>query len=266
MAKKNKELKVPTGRSLLYFILKPIILFAYRKKPKIINLAGELRKDAIIVSNHSAMSGPPSLELYYPVKTCKWGAHEMFGNHKARTAYMRDILYIKKKHMKPGWKTSLKAWLLAWLNPCVYKGMKNLPTYTDGRLGKTIKVSVKAIDQGMSVLIFPENSNEGYFDVLTEFFPGFVMLAQHYFAVKGEDIPVYPVYISVSKHIIVIDKPMFVQDFVKQGLNRYQISEIFKDKVNDLYFKYVENAEVYDDKAEQKRLKAERKALKKASK
>jgi hypothetical protein len=102
--------------------------------------------------------------------------------------------------------------------------------------------------------------------VLTEFFPGFVMLAQHYFAVKGEDIPVYPGYISVSKHIIVIDKPMFVQDFVKQGLNRYQIAEIFKDKVNDLYFKYVENAEVYDDKAEQKRLKAERKALKKASK
>ena len=59
---------------------------------------------------------------------------------------------------------------------------------------------------------------------------------------------------------------MFVQDFVKQGLNRYQIAEIFKDKVNDLYFKYVENAEVYDYKAEQKKLKAERKALKKASK
>ena len=79
-------------------------------------------------------------------------------------------------------------------------------------------------------------------------------------------IVIYVWGISVSKHIIVIDKPLYVQDFVKQGLNRYQIAEIFKDKVNDLYFKYVENAEVYDDKAEQKRLKAERKALKKASK
>ena len=257
---KSKELKVPTGKSVMYFILKPIVQFAYRKKPKIINLAGDLEKKAIIVSNHSAMSGPPSLELYYPVKTVKWGAHEMFGNHKERTDYMRDILYIKKKHMKPGWKTSLKAWLLAWLNPFIYKGMKNVPTYTDARLGKTLKVSIKALEQDLSVLIFPENSNDGYFDVLTQFFPGFVMLAERWYALKGEDIPVYPVYISVSKHILVIDKPMYVQDYVKKGLNRYQIAEVFKDKVNDLYFKYVKDAEVYDYKAEKKALKKAKKS------
>lgn len=256
---KNKELRVPTGKSVLYFILKPIVKMAYRKKPKIINLGGEIQKEAIVVSNHSAMSGPPTLELYYPVKNCKWGAHEMFGNHKSRMAYMRDILYIKKKHMKPGFKTSFKAWVLAWLNPCMYKGMKNLPTYTDGRLGKTIKTSIKAIDQGYSVIIFPENSNEGYFDVMTEFFPGFVMLAQRYFIEKGKDVPVYPIYTSVNKHIIVIDKPLYVQDYVNQGMNRYQIAEVFKNKVNDLYFNYVKDAEVYDYKAEKKALKKAKK-------
>lgn len=260
MAKsKNQELKVPSGKHFLWPLFRRIVKLVYNKKPKIINLAGELKKESIVVANHSAMSGPPHFELYYPVKTCKWGAHEMFGNHKARTAYMRDILYIKKKHMKPGFKTSLKAWILAWLNPVVYKGMRNLPTYTDGRLGKTIKTSIKAIEQGYSVMVFPENSNEGYFDVLTEFFPGFVMLAQRYFVEKGKDIPVYPVYISVSKHYIVIDKPMFVQDYVNQGMNRYQIAEVFKDKVNELYFKYVKDAEVYD-------YKKEKKALKKANK
>ena len=162
--------------------------------------------------------------------------------------------------MKPGLKTSLKAWLLAWLNPFIYKGMKNVPTYTDARLGKTLKVSIKALEQDLSVLIFPENSNDGYFDVLTQFFPGFVMLAERWYALKGEDIPVYPIYISVSKHILVIDKPMYVQDYVKKGLNRYQIAEVFKDKVNDLYFKYVKDAEVYDYKAEKKALKKAKKS------
>ena len=74
------------------------------------------------------------------------------------------------------------------------------------------------------------------------------------------DIPVYPVYISVQKHILVIDKPLYVQDYVKQGLNRYQIAEIFKDKVNDLYFKFVKDAEVYDYKAEKKALKKVKKS------
>ncbi|MBO7214256.1 MAG: 1-acyl-sn-glycerol-3-phosphate acyltransferase [Clostridia bacterium] len=253
MAKtKNTELQVPNGKHPIWPIYKFIIRCVHRHKPKIINLAGELTKESIVVANHSAMSGPPVLELYYPHTTCKWGAHEMFGNHKSRTDYLRDVLYIQKKHMKPGFITSAKAWIIGWLNPIAYKGMRNLPTYTDGRLGKTIKTSIKAIDQGYPVMIFPENSNEGYFDVLTEFFPGFVMLAQRYFVEKGKDIPVYPTYISVSKHILVIGEPIYCQDLVKQGMNRYQIANVFKDKVNELYFNYVKDAEVYYAKKDKK--------------
>lgn len=235
----KKEFKVFSRFQPVYKPFRLIMRLIF-KKPKIINLAGEIADKSIVLANHSAKSGPPSLDLYFPKKTAKWGAHEMFENYSTRKAYLRDILYIKKCGKKPGFKTSFISSILAVLNPLVYKGMWMLPTYPDGRLSKTLRYSAKVLDANIPVMIFPENSNDGYKDVLTEFFPGFVMLAEKYYRATGEDLPVYPVYYSIKKHIMVIDKPLFVQDMVKQGLDRYQIAEKFCEKVNSLYYQYVQ--------------------------
>ena len=93
----------------------------------------------------------------------------------------------------------------------------------------------------MSLLIFPENSNVGYKDLLTDFFPGFVILANQYYRATGEDVPVYPVYYSVKKRIMVIGKPLFVQEMIKEGLKRNQIAERFCNEVNQLYCDYIKN-------------------------
>ena len=242
MAKKKKaELKVPDGKNWLYSLVRPFLPFIF-KKPTVINLAGELPDKHIALANHSAKSGPPALHIWYPKSTCKWGAHQMFGDYAMRKAYLRDILYIKKCGMKPGFKTSFKASVLAALNPGIYKGMRMMPTYTDARFANTLRQSSMVLDANTPVMIFPENSNEGYKEVLTEFFPGFVMLAEKYFRATGEDVPVYPVYYSLKKRIMVIGKPMYVQENVKQGLDRYQIAEKFCAAVNQLYFDYVQNA------------------------
>lgn len=209
------------------------------KKPQVINLAGEIPDKCIVLANHSAKSGPPCLDLYFPKKTAKWGAYQMFGNYQSRKAYLRDILYIQKCGKKPGFKTSFIASVLAVFNPMVYKGMWMMPTYPDGRFATTLRNSAKVLDANIPVMVFPENSNEGYKDVLTEFFPGFVMLAEKYYRATGEDVPVYPVYYSIKKRIMIIGKPMFVQDMVKEGLNRYQIAEKYCQAVNALYFEYV---------------------------
>ncbi len=241
MAEKKKEFEVPVKTSVGYKIFKNTLMRLLFRKPKIVNLAGELPQKAIILANHSAKSGPPSLDLYYPVPCAKWGAYQMFGNFESRKAYLRDILYIQKCGKKPGLINSFKASFMAIFNPFVYRGMRMMPTYPDARFASTLRDSAKVLDAGMSVMIFPENSNEGYKDVLTEFFPGFVMLAEKYYRATKEDVPVYPVYYSIKKRIMVIGKPLYVQEFVKEGLDRYQIAERFCGEVNRLYFDYVEN-------------------------
>ena len=95
MAKKEKEFKAFNRKQPFYKIVRVFMRMIF-KRPEIINLTGEIANKSIIVVNHSAKSGPPGLDLYFPKKTAKWGAYEMFGNYQSRKAYLRDILYIKK--------------------------------------------------------------------------------------------------------------------------------------------------------------------------
>lgn len=126
---KKKEFQVPAKTSVFYAAFKNTVMRLLFRKPKIINLAGELPKKGIILANHSAKSGPPSFDLYYPVTCAKWGAYQMFGNFKSRMEYLRDVLYIQKCGKKPGFITSFKAWFMAIFNPFVYRGMRMMPTY-----------------------------------------------------------------------------------------------------------------------------------------
>ena len=239
MSSKKKEFKIPSRKQPIYKIVKFFMRWFF-KKPEIINLAGDIEDKSIVLANHSAKSGPPCLDLYFPKKTCKWGAYQMFGNYKSRRAYLRDVLYIQKCGAKP-FKATFMATVLGSVNQFVYKGMWMMPSYPDMRLTQTLRNSCKVIEANIPVMIFPENSNEGYKDDLTEFFPGFVMLAEKYYKEYGVDLPIYPVYYSIKKRIMVIDKPMYVQDLVKQGMNRNEIAKVYCDAVNKLYFDYVEN-------------------------
>ena len=162
----------------------------------------------------------------------------MFGNYSSRRSYLKDILYLQKCGSSR-FKATIMSTILAFFNQFVYKGMWMMPSYPDMRLTQTLRNSCKVIESNIPVMIFPENSNEGYKDVLTEFFPGFVMLSLKYYKEYGIDLPIYPVYYSIKKKIMVIDKPIYVQDLVKQGLSRKEIAQVFCDKVNQLFFDYV---------------------------
>ena len=83
--------------------------------------------------------------------------------------------------------------------------------------------------------MYPEDSDNGYLDEMTHFFPGFVMLSEQYYKKTGEDLPVFPIYYGRKKKKIVVGKPLYIQEFVRQGVKRNEIAEIFRLEVNKLY-------------------------------
>ena len=97
---------------------------------------------------------------------------------------------------------------------------------------------MQCLDNNIAVSVYPEDSDEGYFDEMTHFFPGFVMLADVYFKRTGEDLPVFPAYYGRKKKKIVVGKPLYVQELKKQGLNREDIAEKFRLEVNKLYYEH----------------------------
>ena len=239
MAKTNKndiikEWKVPKRKQRVWRVTKRIFKPFFSVKS--VEFLGEKFPDkCIIVSNHNNKKGPMVFELNLPVFHASWGAYQMLGNYKSRFRYLRDVLYIQKNKLSK-FKATLKAGFEAIFSIYMYRGMKILPSYPDSRFRKTLKYSMDMLDAGNAVSVYPEDSNEGYFDEMTHFFPGFVMLAQQYYKNTGEDVPIFPVYYGRKKKKIVVGKPLYVQDFVKQGLDREQIAEEFRKAVNQLYY------------------------------
>ena len=213
-------------------IIKPFV------KVKTVEFEGERFPDTcIIVSNHNNKKGPVVFEINLPIYHVTWGAHQMLGSYKDRFLYLRDVFYMQKNGIKK-FKATLRAGFEAIFSIFFYKGIKVLPTYPDRRFLKTIRWSMQVLESGAAISLYPEDSDQGYFDVMTHFHPGFIMLSNTYYNKTGVDLPVFPMYYGRKKNKIVVGKPLYVQELAKQGLTRDEIAETFKDRVNHLFHKY----------------------------
>lgn len=234
--KKSYQFKMPSRRQPVFRIFKKLFSPIFKAK-EVIRLTENIPEKAIVVSNHSAKKGPMALEFSYPAFNVKWGAHEMLEDYKSRYKYLRNVLYIQKLGKKK-FPATVKAAFEAIFSVFLYKGMKFIPTYTDMRFINTLRYSTQVLDAGATVMIFPEDSSKGYFDELTYAFPGFVMLAEQYYKKTGEDVPVIPAYYYRKGSKVIIGKPLYVQELIKEGLSTDEITEKFKNEINSLYKTY----------------------------
>ena len=224
-------------RRPVFAIFRAVIMRILYRKPQVTVLE-EISQPCIFVGNHDAKRSPVIAELYLPVRTAKWGAYEMLCDYNTRRRYLRDVFYIKKQGY--GKKlASFKAFFEAFFSLFIYRGMNFLPTYADARLSRTLNESVEVLRSGMSVFIFPEDSDGGYREVMEKFFPGFVMLAEAYYRKTGTDIPIYPVYYHSGRNKLVTGAPRYAHALKAQGFNRGAVADILRDDVNNLLYGYI---------------------------
>ena len=118
-----------------------------------------------------------------------------------------------------------------------YKGMQIIPIYPDSRFRKTIKEAINALENGISVLIFPEDSSNGYYEQLTKFFGGFYILAKEYYKQTGKDIKIVNMYYHRKKNIIYVDNPKTYLELNNQFENHNQVADYFLSNTNVLFNK-----------------------------
>lgn len=230
----------PPRRKQPFFAFIKWVMRRFHRKIRTVTVDGKPDEKCLYLINHANKFGPLMYELYFPVYCVKWGAHPMLGSYGERRRYLRDVLYIQKNGYGKA-KASFKAFFEAFFSAFFYKGMKILPTYPDARLRKTIRSSVEVLDDS-SLMIFPENSSEGYNDIITQFLPGFVLVMTQYYRKNKTDIPVRVAYYSKKRRLIAVDEPCYLQDLVKDGLDRDGIAEAMRLKLNALAER-IENGE-----------------------
>lgn len=227
-----REFKVKKKLNFLDKLLVKIVAL-FKGKPKIINLnSGDLPSRCILIGNHNATGGPVNYSICMAGKLMPWAAHQMTEGFRSRWKYSYHIFYRQKlKYSK--FKSFILATLLATFSPLAYNAVGVIPVYYDLRVFVTFKNSIKCLENDVPVFIFPENSDDGYKDTITELRAGFLQLSQIYFKKYAVDLPIYTLQYNRKSKKIIIGKPMYYQELAKEHSNE-DILKIFADYMNSL--------------------------------
>lgn len=203
------------------------------KKAQFIYLGEKPTERAIILSNHVGTDAPLTLEIYsdYPIRL--WGAYQMNSGLKQLYKYQSGVYY----HLKKGWNIHLSRLFCLLASPLTnlfYKGLNLISTYPDARLRNTLDQSFAAIkDNGENIVVFPEDSTDGYCDELKGFHAGFVMLAEKCLQ-NGIDVPIYACYFKKKQRQYIFDAPAMYSELKAQFGNRNAIAEYLCMRCNML--------------------------------
>ena len=187
-----------------YKIIKGLIRLFY---PKITVVGTEnLPSDAaVFVGNHTQMNGPICCELYFPTNRYTWCAGEMMHKDEVAAYAFRDFWSYKPKRVQ--WFYKILAHLITPLSVCVFNNAQTIGVYHDGRVLSTFKNSVSRLQEGASIVIFPEH-DVPYNQILYEFQQNFIDVAKLYYRRTGVELDFVPLYIAPKLEKMFIGKPI----------------------------------------------------------
>lgn len=202
------------------------------RKPKFIYLGDMPGQNSITLSNHVGASAPVNYELYFSQPFRFWGTYEMTMGLKSTYKYLSTTYLHQKKHINKHFAKVLAFIICPFVN-LFYKGLRLIPTYNNYRLRSTIRESVNAIKNGEKLIIFPEDSSKGYFDNLTSFFAGFVLLSKICLK-QGIDLSVYVSYYVKEKRAFIFDKGIKFSELLELKLPDKKLAEKMCLRANEL--------------------------------
>lgn len=229
----NKEKKKPTQKRKWWFrFMKKLMKKRYpRPEFRFVDCDGFVEA-GVILSNHEGTDAPMSLEMYCDKPVRMWGAHEMNSGLIKMYKYQTRVYYHEKKH----WNLHLARLFCLIASPLTnlfYKGLNLISTYRDGRFLKTLRESLETIQNGESVVIYPEVSDKGYLTQLEGFHKGFAMLCE-LCARKGIDVPVQVTYFNKEKRVYIVDKPVKWSELTASGATREEITAKLLARCNEI--------------------------------
>ena len=185
----------------------------------------------IIVGNHCQMNGPIVGELYVPNEPYIWCAGEMMHRKEVPEYAFRDLWSQKPKWTHPFYK--LLSYIIAPLSVCVFNNARTIGVYHDTRILSTFKSTVKLLQAGKSVVVFPEHDVK-HNHIVYDFQDKFIDIAKLYYKKTGKELSFVPMYIAPKLKKLCLGKPVAFCPEAPLDAERSRIRDYLMGAVTDL--------------------------------
>lgn len=159
----------------------------------------------VIVGNHSQMYGPIAGELYTPGKHYIWCAGEMMHWDEVADYAFQDFWSEKPKAVR--WFFRLLSYLITPLSVCIFNNAHTIPVYHDTRLISTYRESIVKLQEGNTMVIFPEHHVK-HNNIICDFQDKFIDLARFYYKKTGEELSFVPMYMAPKLKKMIFGLPI----------------------------------------------------------
>ena len=216
--------------SLLYKIIKGLVWLFYPRLEVVgaENIPGEA---AILVGNHTQMNGPIAAELYCPGNHYTWCAGEMMSLKEVPEYAFQDFWSRKPRWTHP-WYRFLSC-LIAPLSVCVFNNANTIGVYHDTRLMGTFKNTVRRLQEGNHIVIFPEHDAD-YNHILCDFQDRFIDVAKLYWKKTGKALSFVPLYIAPKRKAMYFGKPIRFDPQAPIGEERRRICQYLMEEITQI--------------------------------
>lgn len=215
---------------ICYRILRPFV-WLFFKKMKVEGQENLPDEPCIVVGNHAQMNGPLSGELYFPGKRKIWCAHQMMYLKEVPAYAYQDFWSEKPKAVR--WFYKLASYLIAPVSVCVFSNARTIPVFRDNRVVTTFKLTVNALTEGESVIIFPE-CYEPYNHIVYTFQDRFIDVARLYYKRTGKAVSFVPLYIAPALKTMYIGKPIAFHPDTPIEEHRKEIAEYLMQEITEI--------------------------------
>jgi len=215
---------------ILYRIIKFFVWLFYPKirVEGIENLPAE---PALIAGNHTKMNGPIACELYFPGKRYTWCAGQMMHLKDVPAYAFQDFWSHKPKWNR--WFYRLLSYIIAPFSVCVFNNADTIAVYRDSRIISTFKNTVKRLEEGASVVVFPEYS-EPHNHIINQFQDKFIDIARLYYKKTGKALPFVPLYIAPTLKAMYIGKPTYFRPDAPMEEERLHIRDYLMRQITGI--------------------------------
>lgn len=214
------------------FLFKTIVFFVrifYRKR-RFSGLENLPSESAVIVGNHAQMHGPLTYELFYPRKKYIWCTGEMMRVREIPAYAYED--FWSKKPKATRWFFKICSYLIAPFS-YLFNRADTIGVYRDARLRRTFSETLKGLDEGADIVIFPEGRTP-FNGIVNEFQDKFVDVAKLYYRKTGKALCFVPAYNAPRLKTVAFGKPVVFDPEREIGEERARVCEYLKAEITAL--------------------------------